>query len=517
MIKKALFLSNFLFLAMFAFSQTVELQQVTDAQFHNTGTLTALPSPVIYTFYEAGPSKQKDHIKGVFAIYDAQMNLKFSDSLDLHPDNKLMQVKDNEKEIIAAFYNETKEEITFRIYNDNGAKLREETLYYKSNIYGNFYGNAEDIGEAELIRPQPEKGFFIYQYVKNKRLGYNYYFLTSTGIQLIWKSPEDHNNRKNATLLYADEDLMVIHERDWSSVYDQQPLMAAIVIDFSTSKEHFRVSHDYQKRPRFYTSVLRNEKDELIFFGETYNKANNYPDNDYNSGYFSERYNMNGTLLHDVELPYEDPVFLKDLGLSSKNGRKKLGTVYVYQLITDGDGFAALGEWALRESQGGGAGAALLAYSSGTTGFQKWSSSYLLGDFVLMKFGTDGSYKGSHLLPKTHVLKGLNDLRPRPQFNLNKMKYLGRMNYQFEVPGHSNSFFYVDETHKKDVIDFKLLKAEPSNGFYSTTEITSFTIPQDNFYRLYPLTENSVVKVSYETENQKLAFSLITPIEKKDE
>ncbi|WP_310554495.1 DUF6770 family protein [Flavobacterium sp.] len=373
----------------FVFSQTKTIENINTFDFRDFGTLTNNSSLSHYSFLITNKVLENKQREGVLTFYNEDLSETKKENFVLNAkSNTFLQAKNNGTNVIVVFEDRVKELITFKVYSSGGDLINSKELKIENKYFD--YKAIEKIGDFSLTYAIKNKGFLISEEVKKKRSGYNIHFLgDDKSKNWIYQSPPDHNNRKSACPMFANEEMAVIMEKEWGSVYDRQPTFTAIALDMNTGKELFRVSHEYETTPNYYTKATVNQKGDVFLFGENYNLGNNYPDNDYPNGYFIEKYSKKGELINSQVLSFKDSVFKTSLEFKIEAKQKAFGNVFFYDVLESNGHFFAIGEIARRDKQGFTLAKAVTSYAiGGVIGgliSNNWDTKYTMENMVVVE------------------------------------------------------------------------------------------------------------------------------------
>ena len=504
--------------ALFSFSavhsQSLTMENISYLNHRDFGTLSNDTSVKHYMFHLTTQQLEKKQSEGIISFLNEDLTEIKKEKFVLEEGDFFCDIKNNSNRIIASFHNVPKETTTFRIYSDKGELIKTKEFHVPKNLFApQFYKYAEKIGDFSLVYPVKNKGFLITEVAKKKRQGYNFHFIADDDSKSwVYESPKDHNNRKTATPLFANDNIIVIMEKEWGSLYDRQPTFKAIALDANTGKELFSTSHEYEKIPNFYTKAFVNQKNEIILFGETYNLDNNYPDDDYNNGYFIEKYTITGNLISANKLSFNDLNFKKALGFSEETKPKEMGTIFFYNLAESNGKLYAIGEISRRDKQGFTALKGFLATATGTFINQNWQSKYAMGKMIALELDDKTLLTNTHLLAKEETFTGLNGLVVRPYFNLSEMEYDGKLDFLSLVENQKNieSIFYLDQNAVADKKTAIIKKANLNNDVFTVTDFTKFDVNSDeSTIYVLPRNNNSLLLMKYDSEKKSAKFEVL--------
>lgn len=511
MAKKLFYLIFFTMCFGISFSQTKTIPNVNILNLKNSGTIVNDNKVFHYIFYVVDDKKGG----GVLTFLDENLAEVKQLTFALDKNNELLEVKDNGSEVITSFYSKEKTSITFSVYNGVGELKETKELSYPKTVFMPFiYKTAEQIGEWLLTYPVENKGFLISEIIKKKRFGYDLHYMTDDKSKnWTYQSPADHNNRKSASPLFANQELVVLLEKEWGSNYDKQPTFKAIILDTNTGKELFTVSHQYETKSNFYTNATVTKNEEIILFGEKYELGNAYPDNDYNTGYFMEKYSKSGQLIASSELAFDNEKFKKAIGFNDGLKQKEFGTVFINKVFEKNGKVYAIGELAKREKQGFTAAGAVTAFAFGSLGTQKWSSVYNLENLFSIEFDENCNYITTQKLEKEASVGGLNSMVVRPYFNLKHMEYDGTLDYLFSTKNDASnllSFFYLNQKTTDKTIKYSIKKGDLHNGIITTNDYSDITLnATEKYFKVVPRNTENVLLIKFDYEKKSLGLEVL--------
>lgn len=508
-----------LFLTTIAFSQTKTIENVSYFDFRNFGSITKDSSIFHYSFYTTTKKLENKQDEGVLTFYNKDLSEVKKETFMLNSKSNIyLETQNNGSQIITAFHNNEKEITTFKIFSDKGDLISSNEISAKKDAFGPFFYKAfETIGDYTLLFPVKNKGFLVNEIVKKKRFGYTFYFLgEDKSKNWIYESPADHNNRKSASPMFANDEVVIIMEKEWGSKFDRQPTFIAIVLETKTGKELFRVSHEFETTPNFYTKATVDAKGEIILFGETYNKGNNYPDNDYNTGYFIEKYSKTGQLITKNILNFNDLTFKTALGFKIEDKQKDFGTVYFYDIIASEGKYFAIGEIARRDKQGFTIAKAITSHAiGGAVGgliSNNWDTKYSIDDLVIVELDENLKFVKTHKLEKVSNKTGLNTMVVRPYFNLKELEVNRNLDYLCNVKSNSSSqtLFYLDRKIVNEKPDFRIRKAFKENDAFKSIEFSKIGLNEDDTnFRISPINVNSLLFMKYDAKKEMVKLEIL--------
>ncbi|HKX85878.1 MAG TPA: DUF6770 family protein [Flavobacterium sp.] len=495
-------------------AQSLTVSEVDYLNHRDIGTVTINGNRSHYMFHLNTKKLENKQSEGVITFLDGDLSVLKKETFILGKDDTFLDIKNNGNRIIASFHNIPKETTTLRVYSDKGELVKTKELKVPKEVFApQFYKWAEKIADLSLVYPITNKGFLFTEVARKKRIGYNFHFLADDESKnWVYESPKDHNNKKTAAPLFANDDIVVIMEKEWGSVYDKQPTFKAIVLDANTGKELFSTGHAYETVPNFYTKAFVNQEGEIILFGETYELNNNYPDNDYNNGYFIEKYSRTGESLGQNKVSFKDFNFKKTLGFSPETKPKEMGTIFFYSLAASEGKYYAIGETARREKQGFTIAKGLLVTSIGTFSSTNWQSKYTMENMIVLEFDENMKHTATHKLPKESTLTGLNSIVVRPYFNLTEMEYDGKLDYLFQTTNNHRleSAFYLDQKAEAGKTTGIIKKARLENDKFTVSDFITFSTDnkEGDFYVL-PADNNSILLIKYDQTKKSAKLEIL--------
>lgn len=506
-----------IFTSTIAFSQTKTIENVSYFDFRNFGSIAQDSSIFHYSFYTSTKTLENKQGEGVLTFYNKDLSEVKKETFMLNSKSNIyLETQNNGSQIITAFHDNEKEITTFKIFSDKGDLINSSEIS-SSSFNPFFYKGFETIGDYRLLFPVKNTGFLVSDIKKKKRLGYTIYFLGDNKTNnWIYVSPADHNNRKSASPMFADEEVIIIMEKEWGSNFDKQPTFIAIVLETKTGKELFRVSHEFETTPNFYTKATVNTKGEIILFGETYNKGNNYPDNDYNTGYFIEKYSKTGQLITKNILNFNDLTFKTALGFKIEDRQKDFGTVYFYDIIASEGKYFAIGEIARRDKQGFTIAKAITSQAiGGAVGgliSNNWNTKYTIDHLVIVELDENLKFVKTHKLEKEINQTGLNTIVVRPYFNLKELEVNRNLDYLCNVKSNSSSqtLSYLDRKIVNEKPDFRIRKAFKENDAFNSTEFSKIGLNEDDTnFRISLINENSLLFMKYDAKKEMVKLEIL--------
>jgi hypothetical protein len=500
--------------------QIVITDSVGSVDLKNSGTLFNNSNLTHYTFFVKEPPKlEKNKTMGILTFYGQDLSEIKKETFALNKSNQFLEVKSNGKQLIVCSYNGEKRSISFKVFSSEGEPINvKELVYPKLLFYPDLYQLNEQIGEWALIYPIKNKGFLISEIVKKKRYGYNFHFISDNkNKDWTYQSPETHNQKKTASLLYSNPEIIVLLEKEWDSVYDKKPIFKAIVLDVTTGKELFTVSHPYKTKPNFYTKALATKSGEILLFGEQYEMGNSYPDNDYNSGYFIEKYSKSGQLKAYSILSFQNEKFKELVGFDSLMNRKEFGTIYFHEILESKGRYFAIGEFAKRERQGMTAARAVTSFAVGGAlgGLIQGdgSTKYTLGSMFILELNQNCNLVNTNKLLKEKSLASLNTMVTRPYFNIHALKYLGKLDYIFHAESEASEFgnlFYLNQAQFEKKIDYTIRKARLENDSFLVTDFSKIQLSEnERSFRVLARDSTSLLLVKFDSEKKSIKMEVL--------
>ncbi|WP_412476253.1 DUF6770 family protein [Flavobacterium sp. TBRC 19031] len=497
----------FIFFVFISRAQTLSLDNVFDFSKRNIGSLVDdNNSRTHYVLYEKFDTVQQKVKKQVITFFDESLTVNHNEENVYSTESNLFALYNNKSHLMAAFHDKKAELVRFKVYNSKGLVSNtvefdfDKRLFYP---YLNYY--------YKLVFPIDNKGFLVNQIVKKKHLGYNITFVNNIGeSSWVYKSPADHDNRKEATPLFANDQVVILSEKEWGSNYDHKPTFNIIVLDSKTGKVIFTKSKDYEVDPDYYTNAFVTNQGEVLLFGELFEQNNSMTKNDYNIGYFFEKFDLTGQQIKSNILRFNDERFKTLVGFDKVLDQDDFGTIY-FNSIKEYDGdYYFVGQIVRRSKQGNTFGKQILSAAiGGAVGgaiSNNWQSTYELKEIVLMKVDENLNLMDCTLLPKTVTHTGLNSLVARPQYNLMEMEYHGRLdfvNHQVYKDGQ----IVVYKTHERsgDIDKLLLKKAVFKEGrldFLDDYEV-SFD-KNESYYALLPYGQSGSLMFKYNYELKRI-------------
>jgi len=498
-----------------AVSQTKKVDNVDLPNFNDMGSVYNDSLVNHYLFYKRFTDDKKS--EGVLKFYDGNLSEVKEEVFPLDKDYAFLEAKNCGDLVIVGFHNFKNESNLYTIYSNDGKLIYSKEISFKKNSFNPYgYKIAEKIGEYTMIFPVKNKGFLITTVEKKKRFGYSIHFLGSDSAKgWIYESPKEHNNRKSVVPLFANEKVVVLMEKEWGSVYDRQPTFIPIIIDVNTGKELFRLSHRYEEIPNFYTKAYVNDKEEVILFGEKYKLDNNFPDDDYNIGYFIEKYSVNGTLLSSNTFAFDDVNFKTALKYNANDKQKDFGTIFFQDIMDVGGHLWLVGEKSKRDKQGFTIAKALITGSIlgvSTIANQNWNTEFSNGDLVLLELDENLKLINTFDISKVKNKVGLNTMIVRPYFNLMELNYDHFMNYvnaSKRLDGLLN-LVYLDRIEHDKKTDFVLYTSLLEKGKSIATEQLKLDLSSNDFYfRVIPTTNKNILFSKFNAENRFIQLELL--------
>lgn len=517
--KSSIFIQLTLWCTILTYSQSNTIDNVGVFFFNNFGSLENNSVSYFYSFHTTNTSQKDKSLEGMLTFYDQDLNIKKTEQFSLNTKNNMfLEAKNDAKNAMIALYNPEKEVGIFKIYSNNGEIVNSQEISLKKDAFNpGFYKNFETIGDFCLIYPSKNKGFLITETTKKKRLGYNIHFLSANASEnWVYSSPEDHNNRKTVCPMYTDEKVVILLEKEWGSVYDRQPTFTTIVLDSNTGKKLFEVSHAYEDVPNFTTHATINDKGEIVLFGELYKKDNNYPDNDYNLGYFMEKYSLKGELIAKNDLQFENTLIKRKLGIPLEEKQKNYGTIFFHRLESINGKYYVIGEKAVRTKQGFTIANAILSQTiGGATGAlisNNWQTKYTIENGVVWEMDENLELVKAHPLVKEKNETGLNTMVVRPYFNYKEMFRENKLDYQFTtISAEKNqNIFYLDRKINNQNIDFRLKKSVLSATGLESIEFAKIVLKEnEKYFNVQPLLSDKIFLMKYDTGENKILLSVL--------
>lgn len=497
----------FIFFVFISRAQTLSLDNVFDFSKQNIGTLMgdngSLSHYILYEKYEAGQQKVK---KQVVSFFDESLTVNHNEENIYSTENNLFAVYNNQSHLIAAFHDKKAELVRFKVYNSKGSVSNTVEFHFDKRLfypYLNYY--------YKLVFPVNNKGFLVNQIIKKKRLGYNVTFVNNLGeSSWVYESPADHDNRKEVTPFFANDQVVILCEKEWGSNYDHKPTFNIIVLNSQTGKVIFTKSKDYEVNPDYYTNAFVTNQGEVLLFGELFEQNNSITKNDYNVGYFFEKFDLTGTQTKSNVLSLMDERFKSFIGFDKVSNKDDFGTVYFSSIKQYKGDYYFVGQIVRRTKQGNTFGNQILSATiGGAIGgaiSNNWQSAYELKDMVVMKVDSNLNLIDCTLLSKTVTQTGLNTLVSRPQYNLMEMEYNGRLDFvNYQVYNDEQVVIYKTLERSGDLDKLLLKRTVLKEGrlVYLDDYEISFD-KDDSYYSLLPYNQNSLLVFKYNYELKRL-------------
>lgn len=473
----------------------------------------------LYSFYTLNKDPKEKQSKAYLKFYDENLIETNKIGFELNPKtNIFLEITDNNQNVVVSFLNPEIPETEHKIYSSTGELLNSikvKTSNFNFAVkYEFYYAGNKAIKDIDAVFPIKENGFLITETAKKKRLGYNIHYLNNNNtLEWVYESPAEHNNRKAVTPLCADNETIVLLEKEWGSNLDRQPTFKVIFLDTKTGKELFSTSHDYETTPNFYTRATITQNKEIVLFGETYPLNNNYPDNDYNTGYYIEKYSREGKLLSKNNISFTENAFKESLGIDINAKQKEFGTIYFNDMIEKEGKIYTIGQLAKREVQGGTFGKVLLSSMGGAIGGAvnnwAWQSKYILNEMVALEFDTNCKLTNTFKFNKTPTLTGLNSLVVRPYFNFIEMDNYNRLDYigNTSTEDKFNGFYFSDKSFKDNTQNIEIKKVTFENNKLAANDFLKFeTNTNESRFKVLSRNSNSVyvLKLNYTDGSLKI-------------
>lgn len=509
----------FLLFSLFSVAQSTKIESIGSFRFNNFGSLQSNSDHSYYAFYEANDLGKDKSFTGLLTFFDQDLKIIKTEKFPLNKKNKFfLEARNNHKNAMVGLYDSDTEIAKFTIYNSGGEIINTKEISLNKNSFNpEFYKIFETIGDFNLLFPVKNKGFLITENTTKKRIGYNLHYVgEKESDNWTYGSAADANNRKTVCPMYADSEKIILMEKEWGSVYDKQPTFTAIVLDAFNGKELFKVSHPFETTPNFYTHASVNTNGEILLFGETYKTGNNYPDNDYNTGYFIEKYSNDGQLISKNEFQFENTLYKSKLGINAEEKQKNYGTIFFHELITIGNKTYAIGEKAVRTKQGFTIANAILSASigGGVGGLisNNWQTKYTIENMAIFEIDENLELKQCHPLLKEKNFTGLNTMVVRPYFNYKEMNMENKLDYLFSDTSTSApwNLYYLDRKVKDTKMVFTLKKSNKTETAFDTVEISNLELNNnEKLFQLKPVDNHKMLLLKYDGGDNSIGVSFI--------
>ncbi|MBG7610938.1 hypothetical protein IU405_01580 [Polaribacter sp. BAL334] len=507
-----------LFLTNISYAQLKVIENVANFNTNDCGTVHTNSKSYYYTFHIL-EKKSKDTIEnGVLTIFNEDLtehkNIKFDIESHIH----FLEVKNNNTSLIVAFADEKKYTIDFKIFSLDGELLKSKEITYNKLLFSpsSYKSFMEPSGDFQLIYPVENKGYMITEIIKKKRRGYNLYYLDIDGKDWSYESPSDHNNRKTIAPMYSNEEVVILMEKEWGSNFDQQPTFKAIIVDTKNGKELFSVSHDYETKQNFYTKAIVSKKGDILLFGELYDDDNNYPDDNYNIGYFIEQYSKSGQLIKETSVRYENNAFKKSLGIDDDAKQKDFGIIHFYDFLETNNTLYAIGQMAKREKKGASVfkilTSSVIGGAIGGLISNNWKTTYTLSDMVIVEFDENLNFVNSQKLQKNETYTGLNTMSVRPQFNLLEMQAQGKLDFIYKQLNQNREmdFFLIsDKKIENESLDFKIKKASLINNSFQVETFSNLDLLGMDNFKILPKSRTSSLLITQNIGAKTIIFKVL--------
>ncbi|WP_445748041.1 DUF6770 family protein [Polaribacter sp.] len=509
----------FLLITIISYSQVKEIYNVNDFNINDCGSIHTNSKTYHYTFHIVGKKSKNDIENGILTIFNEDLTEHKNIKFDMESHVRFLEVKNNNNSLIVAFGDEKKYTLSFKIFSLDGELLKSKEITYNKLLFSpSSYKNSflYQIGDFNLIHPIENKGYIITEIIKKKRIGYNIYYLAIDGNDWSYESPSDHNNRKSVAPMFANEEVVVLMEKEWGSNFDQQPTFKAIIIDAKNGKELFSVSHDYETKQNFYTKAMVSKKGDILLFGELYDDDNNYPDDNYTIGYFIEQYSKSGELLKETSIRFDDNVFKKSLGVDENAKQKDFGIIHFYDFLETNNTFYAIGQMAKREKKGASVfkilASQVVGGAIGGLISNNWKTTYTLSDLIIVKFDSELNFVNSQKLQKNETYTGLNTMSVRPQFNLLVMQDQGKLDFIYQQKNQNNEidfFLFSDKKIENEILDFKIQKASLISDSFQVETFASLDLNGVDEFTILPRTNKSALLVTQNFQEKKITIKVM--------
>lgn len=507
-----------LFITTICYSQLKVIENVANFNTNDCGIVHTNSKTYYYTFHIL-EKKSKDAIEnGILTIFNEDLTEHKNIKFDIESHVRFLEVKNNNNSLIVAFADEKKFTLDFKIFSLDGEFVKSKVITYDKFLYSpsSYKSYMEPSGDFSLIHPIENKGYIITEYIKKKRKGYNLYYVDLAGNDWSYESPSDHNNRKTVAPMFANEEMVVLMEKEWGSNFDQQPTFKAIIFDTKNGKELFSVSHDYETKQNFYTKAMATKKGDILLFGELYDDDNNYPDDNYNIGYFIEQYSKSGQLIKETSVRYENSAFKKSLGIDENTKQKDFGIIHFYDFLETNNTLYAIGQMAKREKKGASV-FKILASSvvGGAVGgliSNNWKTTYTLSNMIIVEFDENLNFVNTQKLQKNETYTGLNTMSVRPQFNLLEMQAHGKLDFIYKQLNQNKEmdfFLFSDKKIENESLDFKIKKASLINNVFQVETFSTLDLNDVDQFTMIPRNNTSTLLVTQNLANKTISLKVM--------
>ncbi|GAA0872992.1 hypothetical protein GCM10009117_21390 [Gangjinia marincola] len=489
-------------------AQEKTINEITQFEVRNSGVMLDNQNDVdgYYFFYEVDRLK-KGQREFAIEVIDNSLNEVAKKSYIDDKRTYLVDSKFNNQALIFALANK-KEKFLKVITFDRKANQKEDIDIPLTSKELKYLAMMEQTGSFNMLFPVDNKGFLV-NYVKdNKKIGYSLKYVATDG-----NSSWEYNSPLEDKLIYtinpieANEEVVVALEGSRKSNASKKIDYRVIVIDIDNGKMLFESKFERNDNPRLVTNAFLTDEKKLVVLGEYFeNGAKIFSDK--SAGLFAETFNLDGTVLRDSKISWENEIDPK-MPSSIDGKKKKRGYIYFHDIVRTNDGsYYAIGERYRKTASA--AGIASLVLGGGNS--QTPLTQLTITNAAVFKF--DNTFK----LEDVKVFEKGKSRAPSvfdfgsPQFNAHILKTIGAFDFEFTQRDITNDRFY------STFIDYERLKGERNKFALKTVIYNDGNLSQDKMYlnksngtvdmRVLPGKLGSVMLVEYNKKDKTVQLHL---------
>ena len=501
MLKRVLLLTGLLLLNTFlGFSQAAEIKALDIVGFDskNVGVVNKNSEKIIYTFYMSDLAKEKGVKEGVLHFFDSNLKDLNKVSLSFSKSDLKIRVKDNGKNVMLYYYDSKARKNIYKIYTPSGDLVYTKEVPFERK--GMWMFNLEANNEDVPVYPIPNNGFLIYHYSKKTKMGYNFYYINEEEKkEWTYSSPLNCPDYKDASIVCANDKVVVLFDREWKSLNDKKTKKNLIVINAESGQEFFSVQDNYQEKPGYYTKAMMTSNNELVVLSEYYEIANKFVEHkNFNNGYLFEKFDLSGKKLSEKKLDFNDQSFAEKINFQLDADNKINSNLFFHDCFEFEGKFYFVSEKVERMNVVNNRDRVLVQgvfipfrmNSTTTYGFQ---------DYYILGFDNDFTNYKIDKLTKNQQEKFEVSYVRRPLLNMFGIKFENDMSHlysKFESQ-LKYSLVFCEKEVKQDEVVYQIRKIENKNGDVQSNSLQKDELSEGESYRyrILPLGEDKFLSV----------------------
>lgn len=461
------------------YSQSFEIKDLDIADFDskNVGVITRDSKKIAYTFYLSNQVKGKGEKQGELCFFDSSLNQINKVILNFSKNEMKFRVKDNGKNVMLYYYDRKNQKNIYKIFTVTGELIYTKEVPFERK--GMWLFNLEANNEDVPVYAIPNQGFLIYHYAKKTKMGYNFYYIDEDNKkEWTYSSPLNYPDYKDASVVAVNEKMVVIFDREWSSLFEKKTKKSLIVLNTESGEEFFKIENDYQSNPSYYTNAVITSNNELVVLSEYYDIKNKFFEHKkFNNGYLIEKFDSKGNKLAEKKLDFKDQLFTDKINFKlDENGEINSNLFFHDCYEYEGKLYFVSEKIERLNLVDNKAGVLVRMNSTAVFNFQ---------DYFLLEIDDKLLEYSITKMNKQPQVGYINSYVRRPLLNMFEMKYENDLSYISSTIDKQNkfSFQFIEKEIKDKVVVFYLKRMEDNQGLTSTNVLSKIEVDEQDLYR----------------------------------